>query len=108
MWPPIGSDAAQPAGLAAVDAAASAVAVLRAGLTVEAARGAAVHLRRLLDAPAVALTAGDRVLAWDGPAAEAHAGSAGEHARPALATADPQVQPSVCGRPDCPVREVVA
>ena len=107
MWLPNGSDAARATGLAVVHAVASALACLRAGLTVDAARDAAGHVRTLLDAPAVALSGGDGVLAWDGPDVEEHAGSAGEHARYALAAHDPQVHPSVCGRADCPVREVV-
>ena len=107
MWPPDGSDAARPAGLAAVHAAASALASLRAGLTVDAAVDAVVHVRTLLDVPAVAFTVGDGLLAWNGPDAEEHADAVGEHARHALGARDPQVHPSVCGRPDCPVREVV-
>lgn len=53
---------------------------LRAGLQAGSER-AARHLRDLLSVPAVALTDGTRVLAWDGTGADAHALHAVSHAQ---------------------------
>src|SRR5437764_8875463 len=59
---------------------------LREGLTPTGARRAVRHLRALLDARAVALVAGDTLLAWDGGGASAHAADAPRHAAGALRT----------------------
>jgi two-component system, LytTR family, sensor kinase len=83
---------------------------LRAGLTPGPARKAARHLRVLFGGDGLALTDDTRVLAFDG-AAEHHAATAFDHARPVFDTgrilvAGPEAV--MCARPDCPVRHAVA
>ncbi|MEV6833031.1 histidine kinase [Streptomyces sp. NPDC051133] len=84
--------------------AALAAAPLRAGLTPDTARRTARRLRPLLGTPAVALTDGGSVLAWDGPA-DHHA----DHLTARLPAA-PRTRtlplPS-CADPRCPVRWAV-
>ncbi|MEU2927752.1 histidine kinase [Streptomyces sp. NPDC007251] len=80
--------------------AALAAAPLRAGLTPDAARKSARRLRPLLGTPALALTDGASVLAWDG---------AGDHHRAevtALLAHPPRARtfPLSCDDPRCPVR----
>jgi two-component system LytT family sensor kinase len=63
---------------------------LRGGLEAEGARRAAKHLRAFLGTQAVALTDGDRLLAWDGSGTR-HAGDVGKHTFEVLATGRPHV-----------------
>jgi two-component system LytT family sensor kinase len=82
---------------------------LRAGLTETSAEKAIKHLRTLLGTRAVALTDGERCLAWDG-AGQAHAPGVPGHARAAVAGGRTVVlgQDTVaCREPDCPVRHAV-
>src|SRR5687768_11253940 len=53
--------------------AAQAAPALRGGLTAAGAQRAVKHLRALLGTTAVAITDGERLLAWDGAAEQAHA-----------------------------------
>jgi two-component system LytT family sensor kinase len=64
---------------------------LRAGLTEAGAGKAAKHLRALLGSRAVALTDGDRLLAWDGEGQDGLAKSATEHAQSVMKTGRSQV-----------------
>jgi len=64
---------------------------LRAGLTEAGATKAVKHLRALLGSRAVALTDGDRLLAWDGDGQDGLAKSATEHAHSVMSTGRSQV-----------------
>jgi two-component system, LytTR family, sensor kinase len=82
---------------------------LRGGLTRASAEKAARHLRSLLGAPAIALTDGDGLLAWDG-GFQHHAGQAGELAAEATsdgATTVRNRRDLPCGDPGCVLRQVV-
>ena len=97
----------QRATYAALHQASLAAPALREGLTTGSAARSARHLRVLLGSPAVALTDGDRLLAWEG-AGEGHAASGMDMARQALESGRPAVHGGLeCGDPDCPVRSVV-
>ena len=100
---------AQRATYEVLHAASLAAPPLRAGLTDAAAAKSVKHLRRLLDAVAVGLTDGERVLGWDGP---------GEHHDEQLLTATATAMRSGrvialrsgdlgCDLLDCPVRGAV-
>ncbi|TYB44257.1 histidine kinase [Actinomadura chibensis] len=78
----------------------------RAGLTRQGAQKAARHLRALLGCAALAITDGERLLAWDGEHDHHSAGSPG-HAEATLATGRTQVHDVPCDRLDCPIRRVV-
>jgi two-component system LytT family sensor kinase len=82
---------------------------LREGLTSGGAQRSARHLRTLLGTAAVAVTDGERLLAWDG-VGDAHAPSATAHVAEALASGRTQVLGAdrvACNDPDCPVRVAV-
>jgi two-component system, LytTR family, sensor kinase len=82
---------------------------LRSGLTPAAAQKAARHLRSLLGSPAVAITDGSRLLAWDG-AGHMHADAAVGHAAAVAQTARVSVIGADrvgCDQPDCPVRVAI-
>jgi two-component system LytT family sensor kinase len=79
---------------------------LRSGLTAAGAHRAARHLRALLGTPAVALTDGEVLLAWDG-AHEAHGGKTVGHGASVLEDGRTHVVGPAgvtCGDPDCPIR----
>ncbi|MFB4308455.1 sensor histidine kinase [Actinomadura sp. GTD37] len=78
----------------------------RAGLTEQGAQKAARHLRALLDCPALAITDGERLLAWDG-AYDHHAAEGLAHAGVTLGNGRTQVHDVLCDRLDCPIRRVV-
>ncbi|SFP85287.1 two-component system, LytT family, sensor kinase [Actinomadura madurae] len=78
----------------------------RAGLTEQGAQKAARHLRALLGCPALAITDGERLLAWDGEH-EHHAEGALGHAEATLGNGRTQVRDVTCDRLDCPIRRVV-
>lgn len=78
----------------------------RAGLTRQGAQKAARHLRALLGCAALAITDGERLLAWDGEHDHHSARSPG-HAETTLATGRTQVHDVPCDRLDCPIRRVV-
>ncbi|MEO3827947.1 histidine kinase [Actinomadura sp. B10D3] len=78
----------------------------RAGLTEQGAQKAARHLRTLLGCPALAITDGERLLAWDGEH-EHHAEGALGHAEATLGNGRTQVRDVTCDRLDCPIRRVV-
>ncbi|XRQ10410.1 sensor histidine kinase [Actinomadura welshii] len=78
----------------------------RAGLTEPDAQKAAPHLRALLDCPALAITDGERLLAWDGEH-EHHAEEALGHAEVTLGNGRTQVHDVGCDLLDCPIRRVV-
>ncbi|EWM19532.1 sensor histidine kinase [Kutzneria sp. 744] len=84
----------------------SAAPPLRAGLVPEAARRSAPHLRALLDTPALALTDGERVLAWDG-IAEQHSADVLEIISPALTHGRSHVARVSCSDAECPLRFAV-
>ncbi|WP_283133229.1 sensor histidine kinase [Rhizohabitans arisaemae] len=75
---------------------------LRAGLTEQGAQRAAGHLRVLLGSTALAVTDGERLLAWDG-AGEHHAPVAVEHAAQTMAGGRTQVLADLCDDPSCQV-----
>ena len=82
---------------------------LRGGLTRESAEHAVRPLRSLLNAPAVALTDTDSLLAWDGRF-DAHAAYVGALARQGVEDGTPSVHGHdtfPCGDPYCPIRKVV-
>jgi len=82
---------------------------LRTGLTEAGAQRAARHLRSLLGTPALAITDGDRLLAWEG-IGERHAGAAVAHAAGVIDTGRTQVVgPDLvaCDSPSCPLRVAV-
>ena len=79
---------------------------LRSGLTAAGATKAARHLRALLGTPAVALTDGESLLAWDG-AHEKHGTRTVEHSKEVLQDGGTHVvgpQGVACSDPDCPIR----
>src|SRR4030088_3230494 len=88
----------------------SAAPPLRAGLVPETARQEAKHLHSLLAAAAAAVTADERLLAWDGDG-EAHTDSATAIAAATLSSGRTQVlgpDQVACADPACPVRAAVA
>ncbi len=83
---------------------------LRDGLTAAGAARAARHLRALLGTPAVALTAGGHLLAWDGIGSADHARHAVRHAEDVVQRGRAAVlSPSqvACSEPTCPVQHAV-
>ncbi|GAA1817146.1 sensor histidine kinase [Actinomadura chokoriensis] len=78
----------------------------RAGLTEQGAQKAARHLRALLDCRALAITDGERLLAWDGEH-DHHAAEGLSHAEVTLGNGRTQVHDVACDRIDCPIRRVV-
>jgi two-component system LytT family sensor kinase len=78
----------------------------RAGLTEQGAQKAARHLRALLDCRALAITDGERLLAWDGEH-DHHAAEGLSHAGVTLGNGRTQVHDVACDRIDCPIRRVV-
>ncbi|GAA1880833.1 sensor histidine kinase [Actinomadura bangladeshensis] len=78
----------------------------RAGLTEQGAQKAARHLRALLDCRALAITDGERLLAWDGEHGH-HAAEGLAHAGVTLGNGRTQVHDVACDRIDCPIRRVV-
>jgi len=82
---------------------------LRTGLNESGAQRAAKHLRSLLGTPALAITDGDRLLAWEG-IGDSHAADALEHAGGVIATGRTQVvgpDRVECQSPGCPLRFAV-
>ncbi|GLZ04221.1 signal transduction histidine kinase [Actinomadura sp. NBRC 104412] len=79
---------------------------LRAGLTEQGAQKAARHLRALLGSAALAITDGERALAWDG-AHEHHAEQVLRLAEVTLGNGRTQVHDVECDRLDCPIRRAV-
>lgn len=79
---------------------------LRQGLTAEAARASAGHLRALLGSCAVALTDTGSLLAWEGEG-DQHAAGATQLARETLGHGLTTVEKVSCTRPDCRVRRAV-
>ena len=82
---------------------------LRQGLTPEAAKRSARHLRALLGTRAVALTDGAELLAWDGEGSE-HSPESVDLAQDALSSGRTAVlfpERTGCPDPDCPVRFAV-
>jgi two-component system LytT family sensor kinase len=97
------------ATFATLHAASLAAPPLRAGLTTSGARSAVRHLRALLGTPAVALTDGTSLLAWDG-AGEPHGARTVEHGSPVLADGRTHVVGPAgvaCPDPDCPIQVAV-
>lgn len=78
----------------------------RAGLTEQGAQKAARQLRALLDCAALAITDGERLLAWDGEH-EHHADEGPKHAEVTLGNGRTQVHDVTCDRLDCLIRRVV-
>jgi two-component system LytT family sensor kinase len=84
---------------------------LRDGLTRAGATKAARHLHSLLGTPALALVAGDEVLAWEGPGETDHSAQVAALAVTAARSERPLLlRPADlgCGRLDCPFRGGVA
>ncbi|USQ78210.1 sensor histidine kinase [Ornithinimicrobium faecis] len=82
---------------------------LRAGLEAGAER-AARHLRDLLSVPALALSDGTSLLAWDGTGSDAHAQHAVNHAQGTIRDGSTSVLGTstvTCADPECPVRHAV-
>jgi two-component system, LytTR family, sensor kinase len=82
---------------------------LRAGLTEAGAQKSAKHLKSLLGTPALAITDGDRLLAWEG-IGDRHARDALEHAAAVMETGRTQVvgpDRVECDSPACPLRVCV-
>ncbi|MEU8303003.1 histidine kinase [Actinomadura sp. NPDC048955] len=78
----------------------------RAGLTEQGAQKAARHLRALLGCEALAITDGERLLAWDGEH-DHHAVDGPRHAEVTRGNGRTQVHDVECDRLDCPIRRVV-
>jgi two-component system, LytTR family, sensor kinase len=82
---------------------------LRAGLTEQGAQKAARHLRELLGSAALAITDGERLLAWDGTG-EHHAEGTLAHAAGTMKSGRTEVlgpDTVACPYLDCPVRHAV-
>jgi LytS/YehU family sensor histidine kinase len=80
---------------------------LRTGLNPASARKAARHLRSLLGAEAIAVTDGERVLAWEGAGHQRHEEASLHHAAPVLRDGRPRVVPPdqvACADPGCRIR----
>ena len=91
---------------ATLHAASQAAPPLRSGLTAAGAGKAVRHVRALLGTPAVALTDGESLLAWDG-VGEHHGGATVGHGGDALADGRTHVVGPAgvsCPDPDCPIR----
>jgi two-component system LytT family sensor kinase len=99
---------AERVAFAMVHAVSLALPPLRAGLTVDAARRAAPHMRKLLGTPAVALTAGSELLVWEGLGLEGHGHTVAGHAAQILHSRRTRVLAVECDRPGCPIRRTVA
>ncbi|HEU5159862.1 MAG TPA: histidine kinase [Streptosporangiaceae bacterium] len=100
---------AEEAAFATLHTIAQASPALRAGLNPGSARKAARHLRSLLGADAIAVTDGERLLAWEG-AGQRHAESSLRHAAPVLRDGRPRVVPPeqvACPDPGCRIRVAV-
>lgn len=78
----------------------------RAGLTEQGAQKAARQLRALLGCAALAITDGERLLAWDGEH-DHHAAEGPRHAEVTIGNGRTQVHDVTCDRLDCPIRRVV-
>jgi two-component system LytT family sensor kinase len=94
---------------AAVHAATVMLPDLRRGLGEETAGRVIEHLLALTQAPAIALTDGERLLAFAGVGADHH--RAGDPSAPLVAEGRNRVdvEPRLdCGRPDCPLRAAVS
>ena len=78
----------------------------RAGLTEQGAQKAVRQLRALLGCRGLAITDGERLLAWDGED-DHHAADALRHAEATLTAGRTQVHGADCGRLDCPIWRVV-
>ena len=93
---------------ATLHAASLAAPPLRTGLTASGAGRASRHLRALLGTPAVALTDGEALLAWDG-AGDHHRPAAVGHGGATLADGSTHVVGAGvgCPDPDCPIRMAV-
>jgi two-component system LytT family sensor kinase len=94
---------------AALHAATATLPHLRKGLSADSAADAIGHLRALLQAPAVALTDRDAILAFDGVGAEHHHGGdvIGDLVAPAR---DERVHAEThlrCSVPECPLRAAI-
>lgn len=97
---------AEEAAFATLHTISQASPALRAGLGAVSARKAARHLRSLLGAEAIAVTDGERLLAWEG-AGQRHAAASLEHAAPVLRDGRPRVVPPdqmACVDPGCRIR----
>jgi two-component system LytT family sensor kinase len=82
---------------------------LRAGLTAAGATRASRHLRALLGTPAVALTDGETLLAWEGTG-DHHSAAAVTHAAAVLEDGSTHVlgpRGVTCPDPDCPIQVAV-
>jgi two-component system LytT family sensor kinase len=94
---------------ATLHAASQAAPPLRAGLTATGAGKAVRHVHALLGTPAVALTDGETMLAWDG-GHDHHRVAAVQHAQEALSDGRTHVVGPAgvtCPDPDCPIRVAV-
>jgi two-component system, LytTR family, sensor kinase len=101
------STGAEEAAFAVLHQANQAAPPLRAGLSASSASRSARHLRRLLGAPALAVTDRSQLLAWDGEGEEAHAAAILPLVGRVLADGGPIViDPGalVCGVEDCSIR----
>ncbi|MEU4825515.1 histidine kinase [Actinomadura sp. NPDC023710] len=75
-------------------------------MTEQGAQKAARHLRALLGCEALAITDGERLLAWDGEH-DHHAVDGPKHAEVTRGNGRTQVHDVDCDRLDCPIRRVV-
>ncbi|RFS86009.1 sensor histidine kinase [Actinomadura spongiicola] len=108
-WRGRGGDLGGPARRATFETlhtASRAAPAFRAGLTEQGAQKAARHLRALLGCAALAITDGERLLAWDGEH-DHHATEGPRHAEATFASGRTQVHDVDCDRLDCPIRRVV-
>ncbi len=105
-WRPALGTRAELASFETLHLVALASPALRGGLTEAGATKAVKHLRALLGTHAVAVTDGERLLAWDGDGEGSLGTSATEHAQSVMSTGRSQVLDSTadCG---CGIREVV-
>ena len=101
------STSAEEAAFAVLHLANQAAPPLRTGLSVASASRSARHLRRLLGAPALAVTDRSSLLAWDGEGEEAHAAGLISFVGQVVADGGPVViEPSalICGDENCSIR----
>ncbi|HEX6468059.1 MAG TPA: histidine kinase [Streptosporangiaceae bacterium] len=97
---------AERAAFATLHTIAQASPALRAGLTKASARKAARHLRGLLGAEAIAVTAGEQLLAWEGTG-HGHAAAVPRQVRPVVRSGRSRIAPAdevACDDPACRIR----
>ncbi len=106
-WRPALGTRADKASFDTLHLASLASPALRGGLTEPGTSKAVKHLRALLGSAAVAITDGQRLLAWDGEGQPNLGDHATEHAQGVMSSGRSQVLEVTSGADGCPIRCVV-